>query len=104
MSREYKDCDIVFDLLPFYIDGKTCPESNIYILDHFKHCKTCQETFRLMQEDYEILQPKKECLDQRASVKTSRAKRILYVIFSIYVLGLLVLILWLLFAVVAPVL
>lgn len=55
MSKNYKDCDIVFDLLPLYVEEKTCEESNAYIQEHVKTCPSCKETLELMQKEIPVL-------------------------------------------------
>lgn len=51
MSEKHNVCDIVLELLPYYIEQKTCEESNAYIEKHLEICKDCDEVYRMMKED-----------------------------------------------------
>lgn len=51
MSKNYNDCDIVFDLLPLYLDGKTGEESNSFVQEHIEECAECREVYLLMSEE-----------------------------------------------------
>ena len=41
--KEVKDCKIVQDLLPSYIDGLTNEDTNQYIEEHLKECEECKK-------------------------------------------------------------
>lgn len=40
--KENKDCKIIQDLLPNYIEKLTTEETNNYIEEHFKICENCK--------------------------------------------------------------
>ena len=44
-----KDCKIVQDLLPNYIDNLTTKESNEFIENHIKECEDCKKVFENMK-------------------------------------------------------
>ena len=48
-----KDCKIIKDLLPSYIDKLTSDETNIFIEDHLKECNSCTESFENMSSNNE---------------------------------------------------
>lgn len=52
MSKNYNDCDIVLELLPFYLDGKTGEESNAFVREHLAGCESCSEVHNLMSADF----------------------------------------------------
>jgi len=52
MSKICKDCDIVLELLPLYLDGKTCEESNAFVREHLAECDQCKEVLQLMSADF----------------------------------------------------
>lgn len=58
--KEKKDCKIVQDLLPNYIEKLTNEETNNYIEEHLKECKECRETFENMQKELEVDTTKKD--------------------------------------------
>lgn len=41
--KEKRECKIVQDLLPNYVDGLTNEETNKYIEEHIKECTECTE-------------------------------------------------------------
>ena len=43
-----KECKIVQDLLPSYVDKLTNEETNQYIEEHLKECKECQKVLENM--------------------------------------------------------
>jgi len=45
------ECDIVLDLLPLYIENKTCNESNDLVMKHLEECQECSEVYRNMTAD-----------------------------------------------------
>ena len=47
------ECDIVSDLLPLYLDGKTGIESREFIRNHVEHCEQCKKTLDYMEISYE---------------------------------------------------
>lgn len=56
-----KDCKIVQDLMPNYIDNLTSKDSNEYVENHLKECKECTNYFNEMKSKIE--------LDNTATVK-----------------------------------
>ena len=45
-----KECKIIQDLLPSYIDGLTNSETNLFIEEHIKECENCKKEFENMKE------------------------------------------------------
>ena len=58
--KEKKDCKIVQDLLPNYIDKLTSKETNIYIEEHINGCKECKKILDNMQKDIQLQEKKLE--------------------------------------------
>lgn len=50
MMNQKKECKIIYDLLPNYIDNLTSNETNEYIQDHLKICPKCSNILKDMQE------------------------------------------------------
>ena len=44
-----KECKIICDLLPSYIDGLTTEDTNQYIEQHLDNCKDCKEVLEEMR-------------------------------------------------------
>lgn len=55
-----KDCKIVQDLLPNYIDKLTNKETNEFIENHLHECKECKEILENMKKDLNIEEKKKD--------------------------------------------
>lgn len=49
-----KDCKIIQDLLPNYIEKLTTEETNRYIEDHFKICDNCKNTYEKMKNEIQL--------------------------------------------------
>ena len=58
--KEKKDCKIVQDLLPNYIDKLTSEETNTYIEEHVNTCKDCKKVLDNMQKDIQLQEKKLE--------------------------------------------
>lgn len=58
--NEKKDCKIVQDLLPNYIDKLTSKETNTYIEEHVNSCKDCKKILDAMQKDIQVQEKKLE--------------------------------------------
>lgn len=49
--KEIRNCKIVQDLLPNYIDGLTNEETNLFIEKHLKECSKCKQIFDNMKKE-----------------------------------------------------
>ena len=52
--KENKDCKIIQDLLPNYIDGLTDPITNEYIEKHIQTCLECREKLKNMNGEIKL--------------------------------------------------
>lgn len=105
MNREYKDCDIVFDLLPLYIDGKTGEESKTYVSVHLTQCEDCRQTYQFMQEDFGNMHIKENLnLSKKCHRRCSKRKWIMIGALAGYILALMAFVYWFFCAAVLPVL
>lgn len=52
--KEKKDCRIIQDLLPNYIEKLTNEETNKYIEEHLAECPECTQILKNMQKDLDI--------------------------------------------------
>lgn len=66
-----KECKIVQDLLPNYIENLTSKETTEYVKEHLKTCENCTNIFNNMREDLKVEKatPKVE-IDYMKKVKT----------------------------------
>lgn len=51
--KDKKDCKIVQDLLPNYIENLTSEETNNYIKEHLEQCNECNNIFENMKKELE---------------------------------------------------
>lgn len=58
--KEKKDCKIIHDLLPNYIEKLTNDDSNKFIEEHLKECNECNQVLQDMQKDFDINNSNKE--------------------------------------------
>ena len=58
--KEKKDCKIVQDLLPNYIENLTNEETNKFIDEHLKECNECQKIFEIMKKDFNVITTKRD--------------------------------------------
>lgn len=49
--NEEKECSMVKDLLPLYVDGLTSKKTNEAIESHMEACQSCQDECRLLTAD-----------------------------------------------------
>ena len=77
--KSNRDCKIVEDLLPNYIEGLTSEATNYFIEEHIQSCEHCKETLKAMQEQInaEKLDGKEE-IDylKKINRKTKKTERI----------------------------
>ena len=52
--NQKKDCKIILDLLPNYVEKVTSKETNSYIEEHLKNCDECKKAYTSMTEDLNI--------------------------------------------------
>jgi len=52
--KEKRDCKIVQDLLPNYIEKLTNEETNQYMEGHLKECKDCKKILENMEKNFDI--------------------------------------------------
>ncbi|MCR5754273.1 MAG: zf-HC2 domain-containing protein [Acetatifactor sp.] len=45
------ECDLTRDLLPIYLEGATCDESNHFLQNHLETCEECRAICELMREE-----------------------------------------------------
>ena len=55
MENNYPECDIVFDLMPLYLDKKVSMDSEQFIIKHLDTCKACREMYKDIESAQEYL-------------------------------------------------
>lgn len=90
-----RDCKIVQDLLPNYIEKLTDEETNKYVEEHIKECEECKNVLENMKKDIKSNDEKRDVREVKYMKKFKNKIRILK-----FIILLIVLILFLLFAVI----
>lgn len=89
MNKQYT-CDIIFDLLPLYIDGMTSPETAKVVEEHLKECEVCRQTYEEMAGEIDISLPLKKKRRRRHHYKKKSIGRMLllgYILFLLFILA-----------------
>ena len=72
-----KECKIICDLLPSYIDGLTTEDTNQYIEQHLDNCKDCKEVLEEMRKDFKTDIIKKDTREVKYIKKYNMKMKIL---------------------------
>ena len=84
--EEKRNCKIVQDLLPNYIEKLTNEETNNFIDEHLKECEECQKIYENMKKDFEVNSAKRDDREVKYIKKYSKKLKILKTILLIIVL------------------
>ena len=83
-----KECKIICDLLPSYIDELTTEDTNKYIEQHLDNCKDCKEVLEEMRKDFKTDIIKKDTREvkyiKKYNMKMKKLKFILLGILLIF--------------------
>lgn len=74
--KEKRDCKIIQDLLPNYIEKLTNEETNNYIEEHLKECDECKKMLKNMQKGLNINDSKRDNREVKYIKKYSEKLRI----------------------------
>lgn len=55
-----KNCKIIQDLLPNYIENLTSEETNTFIEEHLTECDNCKKIYESMKKDYKVENEKRD--------------------------------------------
>lgn len=75
--KEKRNCKIVQDLLPNYIEGLTNEETNQFIEEHLNECTDCKKMFENMKKDVELNTPKRNEKEVKYIKKFNRKFKII---------------------------
>jgi len=85
---ERKECKIIQDLLPNYIEGLTRQETNEFIEEHLKECKECKDMLNNMQDELILNKQKRDGREveyiKKYNKKMKMWKKILIVVFVLF--------------------
>ena len=75
--KEKKDCKIVQDLLPNYIEDLTNEETNYFIDEHINECPECQKILENMQKEIKLNTKKRDDREVKYIKKYSKRIKLL---------------------------
>lgn len=75
--KEKRNCKIVQDLLPNYIEGLTNEETNSFIEEHLNECSDCKKTLENMKKDVDLNVPKRNNKEVKYIKKFNRKLKVL---------------------------
>lgn len=85
-NKDIKECKIVQDLLPSYIDNLTTKETKDYIDKHLENCQDCKEILEGMKKDFNLNIPKKDNREVKYMKKFNKKINILKLIILLAIL------------------
>lgn len=89
--KEKRDCKIVQDLLPNYIENLTNEETNRFVEEHLKECPECQKVLENMQKEIKVSTTKRDGREVKYIKKYNKKLKILkyalLIIILIYVIA-----------------
>ena len=75
-----KECKIIRDLFPSYIDDLTNKETNQFIEEHLNSCKDCKKVLETMQKDINLNTTKKDSKEVKYIKKFNNKMKMLKMI------------------------
>lgn len=75
--KEKRNCKIIQDLLPNYIEKLTNDETNQYVEEHLKECEECKNVFENMKKEIELDSKKQDEREVKYIKKYNNKLRIL---------------------------
>lgn len=80
MIDKNKECDIIADLLPLYVDKKTKEKTNSFVQKHLAGCENCRQAYIFMKDSFtDILIEKKDTKKKKTKwLKKIRLRFLLY--------------------------
>ena len=81
-----KECKIIRDLFPSYIDGLTAESTNLYIQEHLNSCEDCKKVLEDMEKDIKLDTTKKDSKEVKYIKKYNRKMKILKIVLLVILL------------------
>ena len=64
-----KNCEVICDLIPLYVDNVCSNESRVLIEEHLKDCEACRQLYEAMKTDFEIPDDKEQRQEDAKVIK-----------------------------------
>ena len=85
--KENRNCKIVQDLLPNYIEKLTTEETNQFIEEHLKECDECKTVLENMQKDIQLNDEKQDKREVKYMKKYSNKMKVLkYILLALIII------------------
>lgn len=88
--KEKRDCKIIQDLLPNYIEKLTNEETNKYVEEHLNECSECKQIFENMQKDLKFSNQKRDAREvkyiKKFNKKLKLLRNILIIIVALFII------------------
>ena len=89
MNKQYT-CDVIFDLLPLYIDGMTSGETAKVVEEHLKECEVCRQMYEEMTGEIDFSPAKQKKKRRRHRYKKKSTARMVILGYILFLLSILV--------------
>lgn len=82
-NKDKRECKIVQDLLPSYIENLTTKETKVYIEEHLEKCQSCKQVLKRMKQEFNLNITKKDNREVKYIKKFNKKINILKLIISL---------------------
>lgn len=82
-NKDKRECKIVQDLLPSYIENLTTKETKVYIEEHLEKCQSCKQVLERMKQEFNLNITKKDNREVKYIKKFNKKINILKLIISL---------------------
>lgn len=90
--KDKRECKIVQELLPNYIENITSIEVKEYIEEHINECDECKQRLQNMQFDFDLDKVDDREIDYLKSIKIKNKRKIFIAILSVVVISIFIII------------
>ncbi len=82
-NKDRRECKIIQDLLPNYIENLTTKETKVYIEEHLEKCQSCKQVLERMKQEFNLNITKKDNREVKYIKKFNKKINILKLIISL---------------------
>lgn len=82
-NKDKRECKIIQDLLPNYIENLTTKETKAYIEEHLEKCQSCKQVLERMKQEFNLNITKKDNREVKYIKKFNKKINILKLIISL---------------------
>ena len=82
-NKDKRECKIVQDLLPSYIENLTTKETKVYIEEHLEKCQSCKQVLERRKQEFNLNITKKDNREVKYIKKFNKKINILKLIISL---------------------